>query len=123
MLAGKSSFSQLAGATSRAYWKEQDTIALKSREKDTAAQFLMIYDARWPSRGIGYLKLMITAQKGDLDYDGDCDFQDLPLFSDAYGTTLGDAKYRADADMDSDNDVDFQDLPVFSNEYGQQCSQ
>lgn len=122
LLNGRLNNTQVATPDStRTFLYDTHLITLKAREQDTATQWFVLYTGCWPSRGLGYAKLMITAQKGDLNYDGKCDFADLPIFSGAFGTSLGDAGYNVDADMDGNNKVDFQDLPLFSGYFGQQC--
>jgi hypothetical protein len=96
-------------------------LSIKPRDKDTSTQWLAFYGATWPSAGLGWYKLSITGQKGDLNYDGKCDFSDLPLFSATFNKSLGDAAYNKDADFNGDNKVDFSDLPSFSGYFGQAC--
>ena len=56
---------------------------------------------------------------GDVDHDGDVDFDDLNLLLAAYGTCLGDAGYNAEADFDSSGCVDFDDLNLLLAHYGE----
>jgi hypothetical protein len=47
--------------------------------------------------------------KGDVDLDGDVDFDDIPAFI----TVLQAGVFLAEADCDCDSDVDFDDIPAF----------
>ena len=57
--------------------------------------------------------LIESVVAGDLSEDGIVDFHDLPLFTGAYGSSLGDPWYRESADLNADGFVDFSDLPIF----------
>ena len=46
---------------------------------------------------------------GDVDGDGDVDFEDIPAF---VGLLTG-GGFQAEADIDMDGDVDFEDIPLF----------
>ena len=46
---------------------------------------------------------------GDVDGDGDVDFEDIPAF---VGLLTG-GGFQAEADIDGDGDVDFEDIPLF----------
>jgi hypothetical protein len=122
----KSGVAQLSKPDStRTKLMRKQGIALKPREGDTATQWFLLYAAIWQDEGegLGFGKVMITAQKGDLNYDGKCDFADLPIFSGTFGTSQGDANYNQDADLDGNNKIDFADLPLFSGFFGQECSE
>ncbi len=54
--------------------------------------------------------------EGDVDCDGDVDFQDFLMLQVGYGITI-DAE-RSDGDLDDDGDVDFQDFLVLQANYG-----
>ena len=54
----------------------------------------------------------------DIDGDGDVDLADLQLLLAAYGTSMGDPGYNADADFDRDGDVDLADLQFLLSSYG-----
>jgi len=56
-------------------------------------------------------------QAGDVDLDGDVDFQDFLTLQAYYGVTSG--AMRSDGDLDGDEDVDFQDFVVLQVFYGQ----
>ncbi len=56
------------------------------------------------------------APEGDVDLDGDVDFQDFLALQVGYGIT-SDA-IRTDGDLDDDGDVDFQDFLVLQANYG-----
>ena len=59
-----------------------------------------------------------TVFGGDLDASNCIDFQDLPLLSSAFGTSVGDPGYNEGADINRSGAVDFTDLPGFSAGYG-----
>ncbi|MEM1422514.1 MAG: M12 family metallo-peptidase [Planctomycetota bacterium] len=59
-----------------------------------------------------------TACVGDFDGDGDVDLGDFGVFGAAFGTSVGDPDYDAQADVDSDGDVDLGDFGVFGAEFG-----
>jgi len=54
----------------------------------------------------------------DLNGDNAVDWLDIGILSGAYGSTSGDAYYRADCDWDNDGDVDWLDIAPFSGCYG-----
>ncbi len=55
---------------------------------------------------------------GDIEGDGDVDFDDFILFAGAYGTSVGEPTYNPEADLDGDGDVDFDDFIIFAGNYG-----
>ena len=55
---------------------------------------------------------------GDIDDDGDVDSDDLYLFAEAYGSSVGEPAYNPDADIDGDGDVDPDDFYIFARNYG-----
>ena len=55
-----------------------------------------------------FVQLAGAVLKGDVDLDGDVDFQDIPWF---VAALLG-ATGQAEADCDCDGDIDFNDVPV-----------
>ena len=55
---------------------------------------------------------------GDIDDDGDVDYDDLVVLAGAYGSSIGQPVYNPDADLDRDNDVDCDDLFVLARNYG-----
>ncbi len=59
---------------------------------------------------------LVPPQEGDVDLDGDVDFQDFLLLQVGYGNTSGAA--RSDGDLDADGDVDFQDFLVLQVNFG-----
>jgi len=126
-LIGTSAMTQVATpATTRNFWRMWQPIALKARESDTATQWFCPYGGNWNASayiGWGYAKLMITAQKGDLNYDGKCDFNDLNALSAAWNSTKDGPGWNADADLDGDDKVDFNDLSPLSNVWNKQCGQ
>jgi hypothetical protein len=122
MLIGPTGYASVAGvSTTRTMMRPAQTLAIAPRHKDTATKFLATYASVWPSKGLGYYELQITGQKGDLNFDGKCDFSDLPLFSATFNKSLGDTGYNGDADLNGDNKVDFSDLPGFSGVFGSSC--
>jgi hypothetical protein len=111
-------------AGTMSYFRMAQAIALKTRESDTATQWLMPYGGSWNAGanvGWGYAKLMITGQKGDLNYDGTTDFNDLSPLSNTWNASLGEANYNPDGDLTGDNVVDFNDLSPLSNYWNQSC--
>jgi len=55
---------------------------------------------------------------GDLDGDGDVDPDDFNIFAGAYGTSVGDPAYEAEADLDNNGDIDPDDFNIFAAKYG-----
>ena len=55
------------------------------------------------------LTVQFVIVKGDVDLDGDVDFEDIPWF---VAALLG-ATGQAEADIDCDGDIDFNDIPIF----------
>ena len=47
--------------------------------------------------------------KGDIDGDGDVDFEDIPGFI----ALITGGGLQAEGDIDGDGDVDFEDIPLF----------
>jgi len=66
--------------------------------------------------GIKMITIAPPCIAGDVDCDGDVDFQDFLLLQVGYGTTSG--ADRSDGDLDDDQDVDFQDFLVLQANYG-----
>jgi hypothetical protein len=54
---------------------------------------------------------------GDIDGDGDCDYDDFLAFAAAYLSTSGDPNYNPAADFDIDGAVDYDDFLVFAGAY------
>ncbi len=63
--------------------------------------------------------LLACSLPGDVDDDGEVDFQDFLVLQAGYGATTG--AERSDGDLDDDNDVDFQDFLVLQAHYGDMC--
>jgi hypothetical protein len=55
---------------------------------------------------------------GDVDGDGDVDYDDLVVLAGAYGSSIGQPSYDERADFDRDGDVDYDDLVVLAGAYG-----
>ncbi len=55
---------------------------------------------------------------GDIDRDGDVDFDDFTVLAGAYGSILGDSAYDERADFDRDDDVDYDDFIILAGNYG-----
>ncbi len=77
-----------------------------------------IGDTLLPHREVDWYPLMWKWFPGDLDGDGYVGSNDLAIFSDAYGSQMGDPNYNPIADLDYDCDVDFDDFVIFSGNYG-----
>jgi hypothetical protein len=56
---------------------------------------------------------------GDMNGDFKVSLQDLVLLANAYSSTLGSARWNANADIDSNNVVGLTDLVILANHYGQ----
>ena len=52
---------------------------------------------------------MTDALKGDVDVDGDVDFDDIPAFI----LVLQSGEFQAEADCDCSGSLDFDDIPAF----------
>ncbi len=59
---------------------------------------------------------------GDLNGDGNINFNDFTLFAAAYGTYTGNPNYNPLADLDHDGNVGFDDFTTFASVYGTSCS-
>jgi len=55
---------------------------------------------------------------GDIDGDGDVDYDDLIIIAGAYGTCEGDPSYVPEADLNGDGCVDYDDLILLAGNYG-----
>ncbi len=55
---------------------------------------------------------------GDIDRDGDVDFDDFTVLAGAYGSIHGDPAYDERADFDRDDDVDYDDFIILAGNYG-----
>jgi hypothetical protein len=66
--------------------------------------------------GIKMITIASPCIDGDVDCDGDVDFQDFLLLQIGFGTTSG--AERSDGDLDDDGDVDFQDFLVLQINFG-----
>jgi hypothetical protein len=111
-------------AGTMSYFRMAQAVALASRESSTATRWLMPYGGVWNSganTGWGYAKLMITGQKGDLNYDGKLDSGDITALSNAWNSSDGDGNWNPDADLDGSGKVDSGDLTDFSNNWLGQC--
>ena len=56
--------------------------------------------------------------KGDIDADGDVDFDDFIIFAGDYGTEVGEALYDPRSDLDDDGRISFDDFIIFAANYG-----
>ena len=55
---------------------------------------------------------------GDIDFDGDVDFEDVNVFTKAYLTETGDPDYNSDADLDqNDGFIDLYDFALLANDW------
>ncbi len=55
---------------------------------------------------------------GDVDGDGDVDYDDFIILAGAYGSSIGQPAYVKEADFDDDGDVDYDDFIVLAGNYG-----
>jgi len=86
-----------------------------------ALQDQVLISARSSADGLtrGWTMLATTTpefNEGDVDGDGDADFQDFLALQVGYGITSGAA--RTDGDLDDDGDVDFQDFLYLQANFG-----
>jgi len=58
---------------------------------------------------------------GDIDGDGDIDFDDFIIFAGPYRTDEGDPTFDPRCDLDGDGDIDFDDFIIFAGNYGKTC--
>ncbi len=58
---------------------------------------------------------------GDVDGDGDVDYNDFIILAGAYGSSSGQPAYDVCADFDKDGDVDYDDFMVLAGNYGKSC--
>ncbi len=66
--------------------------------------------------GIKMITIGASCIDGDVDCNGEVDFQDFLLLQVSYGMTTG--AERSDGDLDDDGDVDFQDFLVLQANFG-----
>lgn len=66
-----------------------------------------------PTRILVYWKF-----PGDIDNDGDVDYDDFIIIAGAYGTCEGDPFYMPEADLDGDGCVDYDDFSILAGDYG-----
>ncbi len=55
---------------------------------------------------------------GDVDGDGDVDYDDFIILAGAYGSSIGQPAYTPEADFEGDGDVDYDDLIDLAGNYG-----
>ncbi len=55
---------------------------------------------------------------GDIDRDGDVDYDDFVILAGAYGSRRGQPAYEPEADFDIDGDVDYDDFIALAGNYG-----
>ena len=55
---------------------------------------------------------------GDINGDGNVNLQDLVLLANAYGSSIGNAKWNANADINGNLTVDLSDLVILAKNYG-----
>jgi len=120
--------------THLAYWQigwPGKSLPLKPALNEPATQFVVFYNAGWDTDssgagydliGIGRAKLLMTRNKGDLNYDGTVDFTDVAILSGSFGRSSGQSGYNAEADLNRDGRVDFLDAGILSSRYGTDCS-
>ena len=60
----------------------------------------------------------VVELNGDVDDDGDVDFDDFTIFSGCYGTSIEDPRYDPRADFNEDGCIDFDDFIILAGNYG-----
>jgi Ca2+-binding EF-hand superfamily protein len=60
----------------------------------------------------------LAGARGDVDGDGDVDYDDLLIFAASYGKSLGESGFDERADLNGDGKVNYQDLVILAANYG-----
>lgn len=63
----------------------------------------------------------ITLLMGDINGDGKVDSEDLIIFAQAFGTSLGDSNYNEKCDLNGDGKIDAEDLLLLAQNFGTQA--
>jgi len=78
----------------------------------------------WPVQGEADMsnnlmgKAITLTVPGDINGDGSVNLQDLVLLANAYGSSMGTAKWNANADINGSLTVDLSDLVILAKNYG-----
>jgi hypothetical protein len=67
---------------------------------------------------VGCAEVICNTCVGDLNNDGAVDVFDYGIFAAAFGSSVGDPNYNADADFDSNGVVDVLDYSVLLSQFG-----
>lgn len=65
--------------------------------------------------------LKITLLMGDINDDGKVDSEDLIIFAQSFGTSIGDPNYNEKCDLNGDGKVDAEDLLLLAQNFGTQA--
>lgn len=75
--------------------------------------------AKYPSSGFQFWQILSEHHHitGDVDGDGDVDFDDLLIFSEAYGNGSSELSPNQNCDFNNDNKIDVSDLSILGKNY------